>query len=159
MCAAVMVREDEALAPVIPVTPTSRARLSPVDRVRLAAEIAVTYWSARWWLLRLSFPEAVAAARDVRPVAPPVISDPELHSGACLRLGTAVQRTLRALPVDSRCLVTALVLTRMLARRGIDSSFVLGVRAQPSFAAHAWVERGGVALLSTAPEFQRLAEI
>jgi hypothetical protein len=58
--------------------------------------------------------------------------------------------------VDSRCLVRALVLTRMLARRGIESSFVLGVAAQPAFAAHAWLERAGVPLLSTSSRFHRL---
>lgn len=139
-------------------TPAAAERLGTRERIRVAAEIVATYCSARWWLVRLSFPEAVAAARDVRPRAPVPFSDAELRS-AGLRLGNAVQRTLRALPVDSRCLVTSLVLTRMLARRGIDSSFVLGVRAQPRFGAHAWVERGGIALLPTTPEFQRLREI
>ena len=77
------------------------------------------------------------------------------HAG--VRLGRAVQRTLRAVPVDARCLITALVLTRMLARRGIASSFVLGVRRQPDFAAHAWLERDNVPLLPTTQDFQRLA--
>lgn len=139
-------------------TPASHARLRTRDRWWLAAEILATYCSARWWLLRLSFPEAVAAARDVAPPAPVALPDAEARSIG-LRLGNAVQRTLRPLPVDSRCLVTALVLTRMLSRRGIDTSFVLGVRAQPDFAAHAWVERGRVALLPTGPEFHRLMEI
>ena len=77
-----------------------------------------------------------------------------------MRLGNVVRRSLSALPFDSRCLVTALVLTRMLARRGVDSTFVLGVRTSPSFAAHAWVECGdGVALLPTTPDFSRLAEL
>jgi transglutaminase-like putative cysteine protease len=76
-----------------------------------------------------------------------------------LRLGNGVERTLRALPVDSRCLVKALVLTRMLARRGIDCTFVVGVRARPRFAAHAWVERDGSPLLATTPDFQRLTEL
>ena len=35
------------------------------------------------------------------------------------RLGHAVARTLRVLPADSRCLMQSLVLTRLLARRGI----------------------------------------
>ena len=84
--------------------------------------------------------------------------DGELDA-AGIRLGNAVQRTLRALPVDSRCLVTALVLTRMLARRGIDNTFVLGVRSQPRFGAHAWVERRGVPLLPTTPDYHRLSEL
>ena len=78
---------------------------------------------------------------------------------AGLRLGRVVERTLRALPVDSRCLITALVLTRMLTRRGLESTFVLGVRAQPQFAAHAWVERDGVPLLPTTSDFHRLTEL
>jgi len=139
-------------------TPLGNQRLNTPARIRLVAEILSSYCSARWWLVRLSFPQAVAAARDVRPDGPVALSDTQLGS-AGLRLGNAVQRTLRPLPVDSRCLVTALVLTRMLARRGIDSSLVLGVRSKPKFAAHAWVERGGVALLPTAAEFHRLKVI
>jgi len=140
------------------VTLAARERLNRLERVQIASEIVATYCLARWWLLRLSFTEAVSAARDVQPPRSAFLSDAEVHS-AGMRLGAAVQRTLRMLPVDSRCLVTALVLTRMLARRGIATTFVLGVRAQPRFAAHAWVERGRVALLPTAPEFQRLMEI
>ena len=139
-------------------TPLGNERLDNASRVRLAAEILSSYCAARWWLLRLSFPDAVAAARDIRPDGPVGLSDDQLRS-AGIRLGSAVQRMLGPLPVDSRCLVTALVLTRMLARRGIDSSFVLGVRSRPRFAAHAWVERGGVALLPTASEFHRLRVI
>jgi hypothetical protein len=143
--------------PFTAVTPAARDRLDTVERLRIAAEILGTYCAARWWIVRLSFAEAVAAARDVRPDAGIGLSDREVDE-AGIRLGHAVRRTLRALPVDSRCLVTALVLTRMLARRGISSSFVLGVRSQPSFAAHAWVERHGVPLLPTTPDFHRLSE-
>jgi hypothetical protein len=140
------------------VMPVSKERLRVRERCWIAAEILAAYCSARWWLLRLSFPEAVAAARDATPRARVELPDAEARSIG-LRLGNAVQRTLRPLPVDSRCLVTALVLTRLLARRGIETSFVLGVRAQPQFAAHAWVERGRVALLPTGPEFHRLMEM
>ena len=139
-------------------TPAKYDRLTVPERLRLGSEVVATYGLARWWLLRLSFPEAVTAARSTTPRVQLGRSDAELRA-AGIRLGTAVQRTLRVLPVDSRCLVTALVLTRMLSRRGIESSFVLGVRSQPEFAAHAWVERGRVALLPTGPEFHRLVEI
>ncbi len=137
--------------------PTNRRRLSRFERVHVVAEVVATYCSARWWLFRLTFPDALGAARDVRPTRR-AGDEIELRS-AGLRLGRAVERTLRILPVDSRCLVTALVLTRMLARRGIDSTFVLGVRANPSFGAHAWVERNGVALLPTTSAFTRLSEL
>jgi len=131
--------------------------LGTAQRIRIATEIVVSYCAARWWM-RLGFSEAVTAARNVRPSSRVSLEEGELDAVG-IRLGNAVQRTLRALPVDSRCLVTALVLTRMLARRGIESTFVLGVRAQPRFAAHAWVERGPTALLPTEPEFQRLVEM
>ncbi len=56
-------------------------------------------------------------------------------------------RTLSALPADSRCLMSSLVLTRMLARRGIDSNLVIAVEPGERFGAHAWVEYDGAALL------------
>lgn len=66
-------------------------------------------------------------------------------------LGRAVTRVLAYAPPRSRCLVQSLVLTRMLARRGIESSLVIGVTAAGDFAAHAWVETDGVALLPALP--------
>jgi hypothetical protein len=129
-----------------------------VQRIRIAIEIVASYCAARWWMVRLSFPESVSAARNVRPSSPVCLEEGELDA-AGIRLGNAVQRTLQALPVDSRCLVTALVLTRMLARRGIESTFVLGVRTQPRFTAHAWVERGPTVLLPTWADFERLVEL
>jgi len=142
----------------VSVTPSRGRPLRTGQQIRIATEIVASYCAARWWIVRLSFPESVIAARNVRPRSPLGLEEGELDA-AGIRLGYAVQRTLRALPVDSRCLVTALVLTRMLARRGIEHTFVLGVRAQPRFTAHAWVERGAVALLPTEPEFQRLLEL
>jgi hypothetical protein len=140
-----------------PHTGSIERQREPTHRVRTAAEIVATYCRARWWLFRLPFPAAVAAARDVTPSTPGG-STAEEQTATGLRLGRAVERTLRLVPFDSRCLVKALVLTRMLSRRGIDSSFVLGVRAPSDFAAHAWLERDGVALLPTGTEFHRLTE-
>ena len=57
-------------------------------------------------------------------------------------------RTLTALPADSRCLMSSLVLTRLLARRGIDSELVIAVEPGEQFGAHAWVEHDGSPLLS-----------
>jgi Transglutaminase-like superfamily len=138
------------------VTPVGQARLDVGERLTIGAEVIGSYCAARWWIARLSLPDAVAAARSVRR-SKPVVADGELDAAGA-RLGRAVQRTLWALPVDSRCLVTALVLTRMLARRGIDSVLVIGVRSRPRFVAHAWVERGGVALLPTSDDYHRLSE-
>jgi hypothetical protein len=64
------------------------------------------------------------------------------------------------LPTDTRCLTRSLVLSRLLARRAIPSTLVIGVRSEPSFLAHAWVEHGGSAVLPTNRDvYQRLAEL
>jgi Transglutaminase-like superfamily len=128
------------------------------ERVQTACEIVATYARARWWLVRLSVPAAVAAARAVA-VTPPNPFAPGQQTASGIRLGRAVERTLRVVPFDSRCLVKALVLTRMLSRRGIDTSFVIGVRPRSNFAAHAWLERDGIALLPTAADLHRLSEL
>jgi Transglutaminase-like superfamily len=52
------------------------------------------------------------------------------------------------------------VLTGMLARRGVHARVVIGVRPNPNFEAHAWVELGSRPLLATdEATFRRLAEI
>ena len=62
-----------------------------------------------------------------------------------------------------RCVlgVQLVVLAELLARRGIDSRVVIGVKPGPSFGAHAWVESiDGQALLEPlAHEHHRLVEI
>ena len=51
----------------------------------------------------------------------------------------------------------SLVLTRLLARRGVDSQLAIAVRPGESFAAHAWVEHDGEPLLPPqAPSFEQL---
>jgi hypothetical protein len=56
--------------------------------------------------------------------------------------------------------VRSLVLTRLLARRGIASTLVIGTRTTPEFLAHAWVELQGTPLLDPGGgAFARLAEL
>jgi len=75
-------------------------------------------------------------------------------------LGRAVARVLAHAPRQSRCLVQSLVLTRLLARRGIESSLVIGVSPGGDFAAHAWVEAAGIPLLPPLPSlFVPLARV
>jgi hypothetical protein len=75
-------------------------------------------------------------------------------------LGNAVARTLAVMPGDTRCLVRSLVLTRLLARRGIPASLVIGARAAPDFLAHAWVEHAGDPVLAPGDgSFGRLVEL
>ena len=97
------------------------ASLSPARKLVLAAEILRSYVRVRLTLRRSDFQSAVVALR--RP-------DSTVHDGAeAERLSRAVSRTLRLLPTDSRCLMQSLVLTDVLARRGIASSLVIGKSA------------------------------
>ena len=58
-------------------------------------------------------------------------------------------------PIPSTCLERSLSLWWMLARQGIATQFRIGVRKDgEKFAAHAWVERDGVAVGE--PEAQHL---
>ena len=57
-------------------------------------------------------------------------------------------RTLKLIPGDTRCLARSLVLTRLLARRGIPAKLVIGAQPAPDFRAHAWVECEGEPVLS-----------
>jgi len=124
---------------------------------RLAGEVLLTYARARRALARRRpLPDVLAELRAVE--APTPAAQPAIAVG--LRLGRVVQRTLSPVPGGARCLATSLVLVRMLARRGIESSLVIAARTEPRFLAHAWVERDGVALLPPAdPVARRLAQL
>ena len=127
------------------------------EKLELGLEIVSAYSRARWWLWRTDLPRTVSALREA---APSDWKEPADVARAGARLGRVVGRTLRHLPFDSRCLMRSLVLTSMLARRGIDSSLVIAVLPGPGFEAHAWVESRGVALLPAAePPFRRIVEI
>ncbi len=141
-----------------PVSPAHLDRLGLVARMLLAVEILWAYARVRWLLRRADAERALellrAGARR-RSSAPE--ADQALVTG--WRLGHAVNRTLAPLPTDARCLNRALSLLVLLERRGIDSTLVLAVRPHP-FAAHAWIEVQGQALLPVAdPGYERLAEL
>lgn len=120
-------------------------------KLTLATEILAGYVAARWMMRRHDIRDAVLAARS-NLLQPPVTAAPAAAGTevTAARLGYAVARTLRKLPTDSRCLVQALVLSRLLSERGIASTLVIGARSQPEFAAHAWVECAGRPVLSPA---------
>lgn len=71
-----------------------------------------------------------------------------------------MDRTLRLLPTDSRCLAQSLVLLRMLSDRGIPATFIIGAHSRPEFEAHAWIEYAGAPVLPTLGfEESRLLEL
>jgi Transglutaminase-like superfamily len=135
--------------------------MPPSLKATLAAEILAGYAAARWMMARLEIRDVVLATRS-RLAQVGSAPEPEAPDSAltAARLGYAVARTLRKLPTDSRCLVQALVLSRLLSERGIPSTLVIGARSQPEFAAHAWVEHEGRPVLSPAGfDESRLVEL
>ena len=132
--------------------------LSMPARVRLVAEIVATYVQARRELRRVPIESAIAALRADPSLPPP--AQPADGLGEARRLGWVVARTLRLLPGDTRCLTRSLVLTRLLAQRGIAATLVIGARPAPNFLAHAWVECRGEPVLSAGDgSFSRLVEL
>jgi hypothetical protein len=139
--------------------PTERP-LSPAERIRLAAEIVAVYLQARHALRRAPIATVVVRLRSRAVLALSSISTTESTLAEARRLGRAVERTLTLVPGDTRCLVRSLVLTQMLARRGISSKLVIGACAVPDFRAHAWVEFAGEPVLPSGDgSFGRLVEI
>lgn len=124
------------------------------EKIALGLEIAAAYVRIRWLLWRTDLPRTVAALGRAQWKGSPA------DTAEGTRLGRAVQRTLRFVPFDSRCLLRSLVLTSLLARRGIPSSLVIGVAVEPRFAAHAWVETEDVPLLPTnGASYERLTRL
>src|SRR6266516_7070868 len=126
------------------------------ERAALVAEVLVTYGVVRWSVRRRDLPTVVAALRTPRrPRAPRGALDADDR-----RLAAAAARVLERVPGDSRCLTRSLVVLAMLARRGRDGRLILAARPTPTFAAHAWIEREGRALLPTRGfDDARLAEL
>lgn len=130
---------------------SSVAPLPLGSRVTLALEIVAAYCLAYWSLRRHGLRDALAALRAAD--APPASPADAVAVGR--RLGRAVRRTLGVLPADSRCLMSSLVLTRLLSKRGIESQLVISVQPGEKFGAHAWLEHRGAALLPPdAPELR-----
>jgi hypothetical protein len=127
-------------------------------RYILGAEIVLTYGRVRWLMSRKSrLPGVVEKLRRTRLRMSRRGAQPRV---VALRMGHAVSRTLPMLPTDSRCLMRSLVLTSVLARRGVPSRVVIGVQAGDEFGAHAWVEHEGEPVLPTSQdEYARLLEV
>lgn len=129
-------------------------RLTPGAKIALVLEILSAYgtmWRA------LGKPDVLGLARMARDV-PGVRRDDPLEHQVARRLGKVVGKVLAVLPTDSRCLIRSLVLTRILSRRAIPCTIVIGVRKESEFEAHAWVEHEGEPVLPAGP-YTRLMEM
>ena len=130
--------------------------LSRAAQLRLVGEILVVYARGRWLIARGDLPTAMAKLRsEIGPDPLP----PGRQNLIGRRLAWIVSRVLGLLPTDSRCLIRSVTLSTLLSRRGIPSVVVIGVRSEPEFAAHAWVEHDGWPLLPTEDGFHRLYEV
>jgi len=134
-----------------------RERLGHAERLRLVLEILAAYARAHRALRRAPIATVVASLRQQSYQAAQPSTD---RLDEARRLGRAVTRVLALVPGDTRCLVRSLVLTRVLARRGIQAKLVIGARAAPDFLAHAWVECSGDPVLAPGDgTFSRLVEL
>jgi hypothetical protein len=122
----------------------SRTRVPLVLRAQLVAEILVTYARVRWLMAADDIVTVVDTLRDDEPDS--IGGEDAYRLG--VRLARPVVRTLRPLPVDSRCLMRSLVLLRMMARREVRCQLVIGTTTAGAFGAHAWIEHNGRPLLS-----------
>ena len=122
-------------------------RLTPRAKLLLAVEILDSYVQARWQLRRADVRDVVSALRSDGANCRAGVPASNDSQAVAERLGSAVRRTLRVVPTDSRCLIQSLVLSRLLSARGISSTLVIGACPKPDFAAHAWVEHHGHAVL------------
>lgn len=137
--------------PAPPTALPASGRFSTSVKLRLTAEILSAYLPL-WVAMRREPVNRILISIRARRGA---VAAPGREQYDAWRLGWAVQRTLRRLPTDNRCLIRSLVLIRVLNARGIDAQVIIGVRAGRDFAAHAWVERDGLALLPEG-EYERL---
>jgi hypothetical protein len=118
------------------------------ERVSLAREIVAAYLQARRELRRAPIGSVLETLRAESPSPETAPEQAAAQLEEARRLGWVVARTLKLMPGDTRCLARSLVLTRLLARRGIPSKLIIGAQAAPNFLAHAWVECDGQPVLS-----------
>jgi hypothetical protein len=150
-------REGVATAPVAGAPVAHPQPLSQTERAGLAVEILVAYAQARRALRRAPIASAVA---ELRSESPPEATPVRGSLEEARRLGRAVNRLLSHMPGDTRCLARSLVLTRLLAKRGVQAKLVIGARPEPEFLAHAWVEHAGSPVLDPGDgSFGRLVEL
>lgn len=142
----------------MPVSPEHISRLGLVERTRLAAEILTAYARVRWLLHSHSPADAVGSLRQ-HARRHGISSEPGMDLVVGWRLAHAIIATLAPLPTDVRCLFRSLTLLTLMERRDMHPKLVIGVRPEP-FAAHAWIELHGQALLPEAdPDHERLVEL
>ncbi len=112
-------------------------RGATAERLDIARRVLLAFAVVGWKVGRVPLPALVATLSEERRRRhrhyPPG------------RLARAVDRVLRFGPYQPRCLISALVLYRILRDQGDAAELVIGLPTEPqSKDAHAWVEIDGV---------------
>lgn len=137
--------------------PTSfGGRRSLFERLKLIVEILAAYGPCLLALRGNDLHHMLAEARGAE--SRPKVPSEETTAVEAVSLGTIVRRVLAVLPTERRCLIRSLVLVRLLERRGLQNTLVIGVDNVDRFAAHAWVEHDGIRVLP-AGTFQPLLKL
>lgn len=122
---------------------------------------------SRRTLLRAGFSLAAAtmsfrgkSLRQLVQTCPPASSSPPPLDDVqtLIESVTAVQAALPWIPFEGECLQRAFQIRRVLARRGIHSDWVFGVRTWP-FAAHCWLQIGDLVIADTLDRVNRYTPI
>lgn len=112
--------------------------LTPARKARLVARILVTFVFVQVAVRRWPLPDAIARVG--------ALGSPGLPHVRPHRLSSIVHRSLRIGPWRARCLISALVLYRLVKGQGDDTAeVVIGLPLEAEdHEAHAWVEIDGV---------------
>lgn len=147
------------------------AALPPADR-RLTVEAAAWLTVALGALALLPFRRVAAWLGEVTGGGPPAPHPAAPHpadirqQATARRIGRAVERAARRLPVNARCLPQAIAAMAMLRRRGIASTVHFGMRLSDKngtggrLMAHAWVtvgETGVIGVPASIDDFTPIA--
>lgn len=120
----------------LPPSPASKLTRRVASRAEIVARILLAFVRVRLSLTRVPLPEIVERLRDA-----PVRRRARHHP---VRIGRLVVALLRVGPYRARCLVTSLVLFRVLREQGYRPEVVIGIPDEAdSPLAHAWVEVEG----------------
>lgn len=112
-------------------------RLTAISKLKLASRIWLLYAVVVFGLWRWQLPELVKRLARRRDRARNDSLEPR-------RLGRIVARVLRVGQFRARCLLSSLVLLRLLQERGLSAELVIGLPGKPKgHEAHAWVEVDG----------------
>lgn len=133
------------------------SRLAGLPRAEIGELLAAQAFLVLAQLLVWVRPEGRLIARSTAAGA----AVPGAPEPRALRLGRAVERAAEHGLFRPKCLVRALALHRLLEWHGLHGSRIcVGVgRTAERFAAHAWVEYGGVVLADRAAHVRRYARL